>query len=558
VRAEVIHEHRAYDALLTAAEIGKVSRERIADVLIRMMVAAPKMPSQSEIAQGEMLLMPSGVAADSVSRAVAGLRGLGMLADAPGTVGDRRRGRPMNRLRLNQHDWAMIGAKIEHVDAETVAVHVLVTGLDAVPLEIRGYQSSENPYTRTMSSTGDYLILLADMIEELHAQPPVDGMTLLGVGVDIAGHVNAGRIIAATIPAGGADRVGRPAPPGPHAQDVTHGQGEDPPSFSERLGARLDHLADPLNERIDAAGAPRGEDRGGQDRGGQDRGGADGGGADGGGEPGAGRVPLPVILDNDTNMLAVLETYVPRFPDRDLVLVSVFPEGIGSALVVEGRVYRGARGMAGEIGHCVVPFTELAGDLPTTGSAGSYRSFDAQCHCGRTGHLDCYATPERIKLRLGEPTLERPAYRPAEVDGRLTEEGLVFTMAGRALGIGIANLVNVVNPSRVLLLFPAELYERARHSAAERYWLGLWEMWQRHAFSDAARYTEISVEKLEQREVRFLGTKASSLRVLDAMVQHAKRQCRCYVPGRRADWEVVARPGPAPMGFSYRTTGSGL
>ena len=60
---------------------------------------------------------------------------------------------------------------------------------------------------------------------------------------------------------------------------------------------------------------------------------------------------MPVYVDNDVNVLGVLQTYRPDFPELDLAVIGVFDDGVGSALILGGLVYRGGRGMAGEIGH---------------------------------------------------------------------------------------------------------------------------------------------------------------------------------------------------------------
>ena len=73
-----------------------------------------------------------------------------------------------------------------------------------------------------------------------------------------------------------------------------------------------------------------------------------------------GHYPLPVVVDNDLNVLGVHETYRPRSPERNIAVVAVFDDGVGSALIVDGRVYRGGNGMAGEIGHLYVPM-DLSG-----------------------------------------------------------------------------------------------------------------------------------------------------------------------------------------------------
>ncbi|MCA9864316.1 MAG: ROK family protein, partial [Thermomicrobiales bacterium] len=140
--------------------------------------------------------------------------------------------------------------------------------------------------------------------------------------------------------------------------------------------------------------------------------------------------------------------------------------GIGGGLVIHGRLYRGARGLAGEIGHMVVD--------PT----------GPRCNCGSRGCLEAlvsgvaFANRARRLLSNGrsdvlreivgyaEPT-SRHLYQAAVAGDRLCEAEI--RNGGHVLGLALGSLVNVLNPDMVtlsggLLQVGAMLLEPARRA----------------------------------------------------------------------------------------------
>jgi hypothetical protein len=135
-----------------------------------------------------------------------------------------------------------------------------------------------------------------------------------------------------------------------------------------------------------------------------------------------------------------------------------------------------------------------------------------------------------------EETFASIAHRPTYANGALTREGEVFQHAGQALGMAItSNLINAINPSRVLLILPPALVEFPPGSVAETYRSSLQNIIRLHAFSDAAEHTQITAQPLSGEQRRFIGAQAAAIRVLDSLLQHAKRRCKCYVPKARPE-----------------------
>jgi predicted NBD/HSP70 family sugar kinase len=139
---------------------------------------------------------------------------------------------------------------------------------------------------------------------------------------------------------------------------------------------------------------------------------------------------IPVIVENDVNVLAVRETYDQRV-HRDFALVLVADNGIRAAVAIDGRVRRGAQGMAGEIGSLDVP-----------GPAGGHSPWPSS--------VDFQASPARMRKALGVAALV-----PAELATERAQQVLIE--GGRSLGGGLAALVRVVDPAQVRIIAPSVL-----------------------------------------------------------------------------------------------------
>jgi glucokinase len=104
--------------------------------------------------------------------------------------------------------------------------------------------------------------------------------------------------------------------------------------------------------------------------------------------------------------------------------------GIGGVFAVEGRVYQGHDGTAGEMGHQTI---DPDGPL---------------CNCGNRGCLEAFARADRIAAACGTATAEE-AVDAAQAGDQRALSGL--TDVARYLGIGIANMITVITPDRVVL-----------------------------------------------------------------------------------------------------------
>jgi glucokinase len=168
------------------------------------------------------------------------------------------------------------------------------------------------------------------------------------------------------------------------------------------------------------------------------------------------RLGLPVFVDNDATVAALAEAHDSELQliARDLVMLTV-GTGVGAGLVLGGRIYRGATGGAGELGHTIVGL-DLAGAVPTPMGAfpqpGSLE-FVASGHAlDRLAAQAASAHPESALGRLhaeGKPVLGADAVQAAE-DGDLAARRTV-EIWGQRVGIGIANAINTFDPQEVVI-----------------------------------------------------------------------------------------------------------
>ena len=157
------------------------------------------------------------------------------------------------------------------------------------------------------------------------------------------------------------------------------------------------------------------------------------------------RLGWPVLLENDANAAAVGEMWLGAARGcRDVVSVTL-GTGVGGGVILEGELWRGAHGSAGEIGHTSVdPFSGL------------------KCKCGNIGCLELFASATAI-VRMTRENLSR---FPDSVLNRedLTAERVydagrdgdelalsVFKRFGIYLGIGLANLNNIIDPEIIVI-----------------------------------------------------------------------------------------------------------
>ncbi len=162
-------------------------------------------------------------------------------------------------------------------------------------------------------------------------------------------------------------------------------------------------------------------------------------------EPLGNLLNMPVYIDNDVNSLAIYEKLFGQGQPFEHFVTITVGRGVGLGLVINGDVYRGGLGGAGEIGHTTVVIE------------------GRRCECGKQGCLEAYASDRGIvqtyfelnDLKAPEELLKAPeqeVFRLLEKARTGDRSALeAFRVAGSLLGISLANLVNLLNPELVLL-----------------------------------------------------------------------------------------------------------
>ena len=168
------------------------------------------------------------------------------------------------------------------------------------------------------------------------------------------------------------------------------------------------------------------------------------------------RIGVPVFVDNDATVAALAEAHDDqmRMIARDLVMITV-GTGVGAGLVLGGRIYRGATGGAGELGHTLIGL-DLRGAAPS--AAGEFPQPDSLEALAAGRALDALvreavdAHPDSQLGRMhaeGEEVLGPEAVKAAE-EGDPEAMALVERWAQR-LGIGVANTINTFDPEEVVI-----------------------------------------------------------------------------------------------------------
>jgi glucokinase len=167
------------------------------------------------------------------------------------------------------------------------------------------------------------------------------------------------------------------------------------------------------------------------------------------------RLGVPVFVDNDATVAALAEAHDEqlRLTARNLVMITV-GTGIGGGIVLGGRIYRGATGAAGELGHTLVGM-DLAGSVPAPMRFPQPGSLEYVA----AGHaLDALASqaaglhPESPLGRLrseARPVLGADAVQAA-YDGDPAAARIV-ELWGQRVGLGIANAINTFDPEEVVI-----------------------------------------------------------------------------------------------------------
>ena len=163
------------------------------------------------------------------------------------------------------------------------------------------------------------------------------------------------------------------------------------------------------------------------------------------------RLGLPVVVDNDANMALLAEQRSGAARDARHAVLVALGTGIGSGLLLDGRIYRGATGVGAELGHIVLDLhgPDCPSNCPGRGCLEAFVSGNA---IGREG--------ARLARERPETVLGRRLAAGREISGGLvTELGhdgdqtarLALAEVGRRLGAALTGIVNALNPEVIVI-----------------------------------------------------------------------------------------------------------
>ncbi len=149
---------------------------------------------------------------------------------------------------------------------------------------------------------------------------------------------------------------------------------------------------------------------------------------------------IPVVIENDANAAALGEQWRGAGRGISSMILLTLGTGVGGGIILDNKIWQGADGMAGEIGH----MTLVPDGRP--------------CTCGNVGCLEMYASARGIVQSYHEALGNQASGRPVSSEqiyeaARSGDKTAIRVMEdmGRMLGIGIASLINIFNPELIVI-----------------------------------------------------------------------------------------------------------
>jgi len=159
------------------------------------------------------------------------------------------------------------------------------------------------------------------------------------------------------------------------------------------------------------------------------------------------RLPLKISIDNDANLAALGEYAFGAGRGVTEMLMVTLGSGVGSGLILNGNIYHGSKGAAGEFGHIII---QKDGPL---------------CSCGSRGCVEAFVGKYAILRRIKEILANEPESILKKLDPEnMTPEDIfiaaekgdkpsirLFKEVGESLGVGLSNVVNLLNLERIVI-----------------------------------------------------------------------------------------------------------
>ena len=195
--------------------------------------------------------------------------------------------------------------------------------------------------------------------------------------------------------------------------------------------------------------------------------------------------PIPLQMMNDANAAALGEYFTGAGEGYESMFIITLGTGVGGGFVQNGEIWRGASGTAGEIGHMVI---EKNGKLCTCGSRGCLEAYFSSWALERDAKTHAEQHPDSAIGSIDEIS---PIFL-AELAGSGDHDArAIWENGGYALGVGIANIMNLLNPASIVLV-------GGLMNAKEHFLPSAQRAWEANSFEQASSSSKVLLGKLEE------------------------------------------------------------
>ena len=481
-----------------------VSADMLGKVLTRAALAHPAPASRSEISKGSMLVRPAVLASGTVGKAVDALLAQDLLTELEKSQGQA--GPPSRPLAVGSPRWATVGIHVDNQHEGPDKLTGIICGLNRQPLvpepvEIKVDKEDDRHSLRGLAeAVRDLTNILLDQVADLAgiSAPP----ELLGVGVELGGHVHRGKVI-----------------------DSTHACWDHQVDLGEALTKQLSE--DP---RLNAVPVIVEND--------------------------VNALAIRGYFEGSLSPFdSVLVAVFPRGVGGALILNGRLHRGKSGMAPEPGHL---------AVEYPKNPAAKRDDDSSPQPAPGPM-TFKDECSCStksskKYGHVDTLATPSRIEGELAslrpdeQITLEKAAASPRAIfrDDQdqlvVSEEAKILHRAGRALGRGLTHIINIINPGQLVLWLPESLATPAPQSSGTEY-LEAAEREIDNAYSTAATDARGGEDEFRLQVIGYAddrigydGAVAAAATVFNAFIEHARGFDGCPPPDRK---KPRSKPVPA-------------
>ena len=193
--------------------------------------------------------------------------------------------------------------------------------------------------------------------------------------------------------------------------------------------------------------------------------------------------PIPLQMMNDANAAALGEYFAGAGEGYESMFILTLGTGVGGGFVQSGEIWRGTSGMAGEIGHMII---EKNGKSCTCGSRGCLEAYFSSWALERDAKDHTELHPDSAVVALDKISPISLSELAASGDDKARA---IWENSGYALGVGIANIMNLLNPECIVLV-------GGLVNAKEYFLPAAQKAWEENSFKQASNSSKVIWGKL--------------------------------------------------------------